>query len=684
MIPLPLLFGKPVRTDLKVSPQETWLAWTARDHGVLNLWVQRRSPSAGPRQITFRQDRDVCIFFVFTQDDRTLLYLSEPTNGSEFYHLYAVDLEADSEPRDLISDPHVTCVIGFAGPVQLWTPRERPREVLLATGSGTLFWDISRVNVDTCQRELVMRNPCSNKVGLVWFGLRTLWTSALRFITCGCLGREAPQAPVFWFLDRRGAVRGRIAVGMEGLTLCIYVSVLHGEQWVCLERITFKDLNMQLVGSSGGSGTMRMVFSDDGSSVLLHSCAAGDTTALVKYNVPSGERSDVVSSDSDIAGFLTHPLTQNIQAVKFYGAKASWQALDDAIATDLEFLTESFKGQEFDMQRPQLDETWVVRVSGDTEPGTSYLYERRSRTLTEVFRARPELMDFALASMHPVTVTARDGEKVLCYLSLPQGSSLEDAVPHPLVMYIHGGPNARDEWGFNPVCQLLASRGIAVMQVNYRGSTGFGSRWVKLGKDGAFSKSMQYDVEDAARWAVTSGVADPLRLAILGGSFGGYSALWHLTLGELSWRAGVAICAVSAVGKAGGLGFRGDPLFAQYWKDIFGAASLDLEVAKAASPLYLLDRLRAPLLLLHGESDPRVPLKQSDDLAAGVQQHGCGGAYVTYADEGHGLRKEPNILDMWVRVEKFLCEELQLPLPLSVCAPSSARLRWSEASSRLS
>lgn len=691
MIPLPLLFGKPEKAQLRISPCEKWLAWTARDTGgVLNIWVQRRDSTSAPRQITFQEERDACHFFTFTADDRTLLYLDEPSHGSEFYHLYACDLDtASPNCRDLIDDPKVTVVMGFVGNVQLWMPPDSPREVLLASGRGSLFWEISRLNIDTGERSVIASNPMSTKCGILTFGLRTLCASALRCLTCGCVRLEPPRAPVFWFPDRQFSFRGRAEVSLEGLTLYVHFSVLQRNgRWRSIEKVPFKEINKQLIGAGGGGGTMRMDFSEDGQSLVVHSQLANDTTSLVRYDVDTGQRRVVVANaaDSDITGFISDPLTRAVQVVEFNGERPRWQVLDTAVSADLAFLEGKFPGLTLAvMPRPRSDRTWVVHLSGDTEPGAYYLYDRDAQKLTEVFRPRPALRNHGLGMMHPAWVDTRDGERLLCYLSLPHGETVVDrARPLPLVLYIHGGPNARDDWGFDNACHLLTSRGMAVLQVNYRGSTGLGARWTTLGMQGAFSGAAQHDVEDAAGWAVSMGIADASRLAILGASFGGYAALFHLTLGSLELCAGVAICAVSAVGKAGSMGFRGDPLVAQYWKDVYGAAAHDVAAARAASPVFHLDRLRAPVLVLHGDRDPRVPREQSDTVAAAVRRQGVGGSYVTYADEGHGVRREPNVLDMWARVEQFLCRELQLQEPPAVvpASGSTATVHWEEESRR--
>eukprot|EP00929_Paragymnodinium_shiwhaense_P084163 TRINITY_DN44990_c0_g1_i2.p1 TRINITY_DN44990_c0_g1~~TRINITY_DN44990_c0_g1_i2.p1 ORF type:complete len:742 (+),score=54.70 TRINITY_DN44990_c0_g1_i2:62-2227(+) len=697
-VPLPLLFAKPVKAQLRISPGEGWLAWTARggEKGVLNIWVQQREPPGQPRQVTFEDERDACDFFTFSVDDRTLLYLAESSHGTEMYHLYAVDLDDPGlASRDLIKDPKVTAGMGFAGPLQFWRPLESPRHIFIATGSGSLFWEVSSVNIDTGDRKVVAKNPVSQKSGLACFALRTLGTMFLRLVSCGHVDVQAPRAPVFWFADRKTwRFRGRAEASLQGGRLHVHFSVQRSDgRWHPLESIDFKDVNMQLIGSTAGSGTMRMHFGQEASSVELHSCLGSDITHFARYDVDSGIQLGVAvdsgAKKSDVSSWLAHPATGEIQALEYDCERPEWDVIDPAIAGDIQFLERHFSGLSVSiLPRPLRDDVWVLHVSGDIEPGVYYIYERSAKRVVEVFRSRPQLSNWVLGKMHPTWVTARDGERVLCYVSLPMDVSLGQNAKLPLVLFIHGGPNARDHWGFSPVCQLLTSRGMAVLQVNYRGSTGLGRRWVQLGMDGAFAAAMQHDIEDAARWAVAKGIADPARLAIVGASFGGYAALYQMTLGAThSWRAGVAICAVSAVGKAGALGFRGDPIVKQYWRQVYGDAATDMAKAKAASPLFHVDQVKAPVLVIHGAKDQRVPVQMSDQLAAALRAKGMGGGYITYPDEGHGIRKEANILDMWSRVERFLCLELGLPDPaaserLLSSSSSPARAHWEDQGPR--
>ena len=297
---------------------------------------------------------------------------------------------------------------------------------------------------------------------------------------------------------------------------------------------------------------------------------------------------------------------------------------------------------------------------------------------TRLLMARPPLSGLSLAPMEAIAFAARDGVCIRGYLTRPRGATPGVALPMALVL--HGGPNARDHPGFNALAQLLASRGVAVLAINYRGSTGYGRHFYQLGMGQL--RGMHNDVEDARAWAVASGVADPRRVAIVGGSWGGYLALGGGTgLGGGSGGAGgalgggddpryaavVAIVPLAAVGCANdSAAFRSDPLVRSYWRNVYGpAVSSKLPAARELSPLHQLDALhpRSKLLLVHGESDPRVPREHSDRVAAGAQRRGLAGAHVTFAREGHSISREPNVLLLWHLVERFLTKALGLPPP---------------------
>ena len=754
IIPLPLFFGKPPKDQVRLSPLGTWLGYRRRDPktGILNLWIQNRKIGVD-RQITFETPNDSgskgdgkakagvceCLMYWFSPDDETLIYLREyPKPGTELYHLYAIDLlgltgknEYDSgspvsfeAPVDLLAgQPHITCAMGFAGGLQVWLDANNPRHIYTSTaacGIRSLFWNITRIHLDTRVCEIVALNPLSTWMGLAWFLLESLVAYILRNI----LGLKSlfpqPRATVQWFPDRNMDFRGKLEISLSDLSCSWRVraarhtkndnSQNNEEEWVSLHEVSWADANMSLVGSTGGSGTAHFDFGQDGSTVDVHLCNMGDTTTYERYEVATGKHIQHLAchsqSKSDITGFLCHPRTKKVEAVVYNYEKPTIQCLADendcpvSLQKDVAFLQQEFQGASLSIVSRTLDDrTWVVHVQSDVglsnclnAPSGYFLFHRHldrggdvePSSLEFLLSSQSALQEYQLGTMEPVHIPARDGEDLLCYLSRPPSSVLQKPDdPTHLVLLIHGGPQARDVWQYHPLCQLLCNRGMSVLQVNYRGSTGLGTRFMKIGMDGAFAAGVQQDIQDAANYALQQKWCLPNHLAIMGGSFGGYSTLAAMTFMSTTpesppFQCAVAICPPSVMGAANThKAFYGNPLIAKYWKQVHGPEiATSIEASKAVSPLYHMDKLNRPLLLLHGEDDPRVPIEQTDELMKNVHEAkknkgGDSGVateceYIKFAKEGHGIRKEQNQLLMYHHVERFLCRHLKLPAPPSL------------------
>jgi dipeptidyl aminopeptidase/acylaminoacyl peptidase len=425
------------------------------------------------------------LFFFFSSDDRTLLYLREPRHGSELYHLFAIDLDGDRKPRDLIKDPKMTCAIGFIGGVQIWTMPHLPRKILLSTGFGSLFWDISMLDLDTAECKIVERNVMSTWLGKAYFVLASLWSVVVAFLTRGLIKPTGPSATVQWFPDRNLQFRGRLDARLSDLSATWTVRPV-GVGWKALQVVSFDDLNMQLVGSSGGAGTARMDFSASGDTVDVHSCVGADTTSYVRFDVESGKELTRLANNakSDITGFMTHPVTKAVQCVLYEYERPDIACVDRSLERDIRYLQQHFDRMAFRIVgRTTDDSVWAVYAYADHGqtvcagcPSAYFLYTRSpassptASAVSMLFAPRPTLADYTLSSMQPVHVRARDGEDILCYLSSPPPGGGSNAAENAkslkaLVVMPHGGPQARDCWGYDAVCHLLCSRGMHVLQV---------------------------------------------------------------------------------------------------------------------------------------------------------------------------------------------------------------------------
>lgn len=620
MIPLQLFFAKASNDQMRLSPLGTYLGYRARDEetGVLNLWVQHRA-TGKERKITSERERDVCLLYWFSYDDKTLVYLREPgKSGSELYHLYAIDLdqaECDKNddrntsstrqnPRDLIGDSSMTCAMGFAGGLQVWLDPRQPRRVYTAVapcGIRSMFWSISCIHMDTMEYTIVEINPLATWSGLVCFVFRTVATLALRGI--GVSGIQQPRATAQWFPDSKMDFRGRLEISLVDLSCAWRVRAArngHDDKvmgWRTLYEISWADANMSLVGSSGGSGTAHIGF--NGSTVDLHVSGKGDTTSYEQYSDITADYLQQLACHprSDITGFLRDPLTGTIQGVKYNYEKETLKLLDGCpkdVQYDVDFLRNYFKEAVFTIVSRTLDDkTWLVHAQSDVglsqaknAPSGYFMFNRKRGTSERLkpgsitqFLMSPQsaMSSYELGTMSPVHIPSRDGEDLLCYLSRPHPNYTSTKGSTPLVLLIHGGPQARDVWQYHPLCQLLVNRGMSVLQVNYRGSTGLGTRFMKLGMDGAFATGVQEDIQDAVTYAVKNKWCLPGRIAIMGGSFGGYCALAAMTFMNIGnnnrsfphYKCAVAICPPSIMGAANPhKAFYGNPVVARYWKQV--------------------------------------------------------------------------------------------------------------------
>lgn len=743
LIPISTLFAKPHRAQVKISGSGKYLAWLTRgrsdadpldENGVMNIFCKDLETSQ-VRQLTFDKDRDTCSHYVFNADETEILFLREIRRGSESYHLFALSIipffdESEKEekdhiaanPRNLIKDPRMTCGIGFVGGIQLWTSVRTPREVYVSTaeiGPYSLFWDISRINIDTNECVLVQQNVMSSILGRLQFILRT----GLALLSSWF---DPPTAPLQWFPDDDMQFRGNIQIDLATLGTHFCAKERKEQEFKSLHSCTFENSNMDLIGSSGGAGTASMHFSHPSSetdTVDIHLCSltgllASDTTTYDRFNVATGEHLSRLAGDkekSDITGFVMNHATKRPQFVTYDSGKPTTEVLseqgrgesntrsgeDVLLADDLEYIESYFaSSMVYSITScTSKNDRWVIYAESDRgqqkcegSPGGYFLFSRSKsdeavrqteRQIEFILPSRPELKGHVLGEMKPLRVKASDGEELLCYLSEPPN---EELINPPLIMMIHGGPQARDTWGYNPLVQLLCNRGFRVLQVNYRGSTGFGARFIQIGMNGAFCKSLQQDITDVANFAVSEGLCAKDRLAIIGGSFGGYSALHGLTFQPDLYKCCVAICPLTAVGAAdeqSKKSFSGSPLVKKYWEMVFGKeVSKQKKAAMNASPLYNTDNIHAmaSVAIYHGEDDPRAPIEHSRKFVDKLKERNINGEYVSFAGEGHGISKEENRLFMYNRIEKFLCGQFDLPISRGEddrWADNTASIEWS-------
>ncbi len=606
LIPRRMLFGNPERTEVQLSHDGERISYLAPVDGVLNVWVGPVDAIEDARPVTQDTDRGIR-FYIWTYNPAYLVYVQDK-GGDEDWHVYAVNVETE-ETRDLTPYEGVT-----AYPVAM--SDRFPDEVLLGINRrDPQHHDIYRVNILTGESRLVVEND---------FG-------------------AARMMP-----DRDLNPRMARVVLPDG-----------GANILTLSESGKREVVMT-VGPEDELTTFLQYFDAGGRTLYAFDSRGRNTSAFVSIDTETWETTEIaIDPRADVSDTLEHPETGVPQAVAFEYDRTTWQVLDDSIAADLERIADEEKG-EFDVGSRSLDDRrWIVRYERDAGPKTFYLYERDTGKLEYLFSDRPDLEEVSLAPMHSAVVRSRDELDLIVYYTLPVGSTGETVdlptEPLPTVLFVHGGPWGRDSWGYDPIHQLLANRGYAVVSVNFRGSTGLGKAFVNAG-DMEWAAAMHDDLIDTVEWAVAQGIADRDRVAIMGGSYGGYATLVGLT-----FTPEVFACGVDIVGPSN-LNTLLDTV-PPYWAPMLamlrtrvGDNSTDegRRFLAERSPLSRVDSIVRPLLIGQGANDPRVKQAESDQIVNAMKERGIPVTYVLYPDEGHGFARPENNLSFMAVAEAFL------------------------------
>jgi len=622
LIPREILFANPARTDPKVSPDGSQLSWLAPDgSNALNVWVSALDGENA--HCVTHEIGDPIEWYAWSGDGKRILYLHDNA-GDEIPHLFSADLTA-SNVRDLTPFRSVRAQ-------NVLTDSRHPGSVFVAMNlRDRSAFDMYRVDLETGAITLEAKNP----------GDVLTWTA-----------------------DRNFIIRAATAFdGKTGETI-IRLRDAAEKPWRDLVVIPFEQA---LFAGQVVNGSLIVGFDPDGKSLLVDSALNSDKGQLVRVDLKNGHQVGVVAEDPkcDVAftdvgrlgmapNVLLNPISDAPQAVEFNYTTPRWFFVDLKLKEDFEIITGQLPGFVDLVSRDSADRIWIVAIRRSDAPDTFYIFDRDTKKLTPLFAENPDLAKFRLAPKKPVVIKARDGLEMVSYLTTPSGTEPKKL---PLVLFIHGGPWDRDSDNYDPEVQFLANRGYAVLQVNYRGSTGFGIKFFNAGNL-QVGLGMVEDLFDAARWAVDQGIADPKRIAAMGWSNGGYA-----TLRALEMRPDLLACGVDGCGPADeATGLRSFP---KYWSNIVarwrrreGDADHDPEWNRKISPLYHVDAIRAPLLIGQGKNDPRVTLADADAMVAALRKAKREVTYVVYSDEGHGFARPENQFDFYGRVEEFLAKHL--------------------------
>jgi len=600
LIPREILFGNPERANPQLSPDGQYLAYIAPDEkNVLQVWL-RTVGQEDDRQLTADEKRGIRMYF-WTYNAAQLIYLQD-SDGDENFHLYLVDISSNNV-RDLTPFPGVK-----AQPVDL--DHNFPNEVLVALNlKDRQKFDVYRINLKTNAVDFDTDNP-GNIVG--------------------------------WTADAQFQVRSAIAAMPDG-GLDLLFREATDKPWNTL-RHWGPDDEGHAVG-----------FSEDGQTLYIVGSHEANAQRLIALNLTTHEETVMAEDDQyDVGGIMMHPVKRIIQAVSFDRDQQEWQILDTSIADDFEAIAKVRPGEFRIGSRDLADKNWLVSYLTDDGPVYYYAYNRESKTSTLLFSNQPKLEGLSLASMQPMSYQAQDGLTIHGYLTTPVGVPAKNL---PAILLVHGGPWARDTWGYNPVVQWLANRGYAVLQVNFRGSTGYGKAFVNAGNR-EWAAKMHDDLLDAVNWLVEQGIADPQKIAIMGGSYGGYATLVGLTFTPEVFAAGVDIVGPSNLITL----MQSIPPYWAPMKAMFAHRLGDLdteeEFLKSRSPLFFADRIQKPLLIGQGANDPRVKQAESEQIVAAMHKAGKPVEYALYTDEGHGFARPENRLHFYAIAEEFLAKYL--------------------------
>ncbi|KST69163.1 peptidase S9 [Mastigocoleus testarum BC008] len=591
-----ILFGNPEKVNPQISPDGKYVTYIAPDkNDILQVWI-RTLGKQDDRMLTADKKRGIRRYF-WTYDGKQLIYLQD-INGNENYNLYAVNVNT-KEVRNLTPYKNIQ-----ARTIAL--DHKFPNQILVGLNiDDPRRHDAYRIDLKTGKATLEMKNS-------------------------GTVVQKVA--------DPQLKIRATVATTPDGgSTLSTRTNT--SEPWKIVRKW----------GPDEEGGAVS--FSQDGKTLYIRSNHNANASRLLALDVASGKEK-VIAQDPqyDLAGTLIHPTNQEIQAVGFYKDKLEWQVLDNNIATDFQALSKVRRGQFSIVGRDLADKTWLVAYLTDDGPVYYYKYNRDTKQSKLLFSNQPELEKLQLAQIKPISYKSRDGLTINGYLTTPVGIPAKNL---PTILLVHGGPWARDIWGYDPIVQWLANRGYAVLQVNFRGSAGYGKKFLNAGNR-EWGAKMHDDLIDGVNWIVKQGIADPKKVAIMGGSYGGYASLAGVT-----FTPDVFAAAVSIVGPSNLVTLMEN--IPPYWEPIrallynrVGNPKTEIEFLKSRSPLFFVDRIQTPLLIGQGANDPRVKQVESEQIVNAMRKANKPVEYILYTDEGHSFVRPENRLHFFAKTEEFL------------------------------
>lgn len=600
------LFGNPSRAGAALSPDGRWLSWLAPRDGVMNIWVAPVSELANAKPLTASKDRPIRSTF-WAPDSSMILYVQDK-GGDENFLLYGIDVASGVE-RTLTPFTNTRVQIVNVSPLV----KDR---ILIGLNNRDARWhDVHSLELKSGKLTEIIRGD-----GFAGF----LADANLRL---------------------RMALRPNLAGGYDFFRV--------NDNAVDEKPFSTTTLEDSLTTQPAG-------FTTDGKTLYWIDSRGRNTAALIAEDVASGSKRVVgESAKADISNALANPKTGEIEAYAVTYLRDEWVALAPKIGADLEWLRSQLKGDVNVTSRSDDDRLWTVAVDPVVSPPSVHLFDRKGKSLQQLYVSRPELVGAPLQPMYPREIRSRDGLTLPSYLTLPPGSDPDGngvpSKPVPMVLLVHGGPWARDDYGYNAYHQWLANRGYAVLSVNYRGSTGFGKAFIEAANL-EWAGKMHDDLIDAVEWSVNSSIAPADQIAIMGGSYGGYATLVGLTFTPTTFACGVDIVGPSNLETL----LKTIPPYwtagIQQFHQRMGNPNTPegLALLKDRSPLYRAGNIVRPLLIGQGANDPRVNQAESDQIVSAMKVKGIPVTYVLFPDEGHGFARPENNIAFNAVAENFL------------------------------
>jgi len=602
-IPLEDFFKNPEKSSYQISPDGGFYSFMAPYKNRMNIFIQKIGDSSAT-QLTFEEARDIAGYF--WPNNEQIVFLKDE-GGDENFHLFGVNIDG-SNPISF------TDFDGVRAQIIDDLPDQKDFVVIGLNKRNKQVFDPYRLNLKTGETSMLAKNP-GNIQG--------------------------------WMFDHDGKLR-------------IATAIVDGVNQSILYRENEEDEFKTIITTNFKEGFNPQFFTFDNKNIIGSSNLGRDKYVIVEFDPITAKEVRVLYANDnyDVNGVGYSRKRKVITAAYFESWKSERHYFDSTSKAIFEKIQKQLSGYEIGITAINKDENIIIlRTYSDKSLGSYYIYNSDDDKMEKIVEVSPWIDENEMSNQLPIDYQSRDGLKINGYLTLPKGYNMENAKNLPVVINPHGGPWARDSWGFNPEIQFLANRGYAVLQMNFRGSTGYGRRFFEASFK-KWGREMQDDVTDGTQWLIDKGIADSSRIAIYGGSYGGYATLMGLVKEQQMYAAGVDYVGVSNM-------FTFMKTIPPYWEpmlemmyEMVGDVEKDSAMLREVSPVFHVDKIKAPLFIAQGKNDPRVNVDESDQMVKAMKDKGIKVEYLVKNNEGHGFRNEENKFDFYRAMEKFLNKQL--------------------------